>query len=168
MIARLLPLFVLLTLGIDVASGQALGRVEERTTSLSTYYVFTRVGEATVAVSVRGAVRFPGIYEVSAGTDVGTLLDLSGGGALPARVSGRRRTVDIRLFRETGAARQVVYAASFEELTTASGALPVLEDGDTLLVEIEERQRFSWRDGLNILTAAAAIALAVDRLAGNP
>ncbi|MCH8960503.1 MAG: SLBB domain-containing protein, partial [Bacteroidetes bacterium] len=58
---------------------QTFGRVGTMIAEGSSYHVFAKPGEATVQIQVLGNVKFPGIYEVGVGTDLGQLLALTGG-----------------------------------------------------------------------------------------
>ena len=53
--------------------------------------VGTRREPGSMLVTLAGAVRVPGVYEVEIGTPVGAVLDLAGGPARPARGAARRR-----------------------------------------------------------------------------
>ena len=68
------------------ARAQETGRVENRQATPGGYYVNFRPGEPTTRVSVWGAVRNPGVYEVGPEFDVETVLSLAGG---PIRPSAR-------------------------------------------------------------------------------
>jgi hypothetical protein len=58
-----------------------------------------------------------------------------------------------------------VYDSSLSDLVAEQkSAYPTLQTGDIVRVEVVDRERFSWRDGLQIFTAGAAIALTIERL----
>ena len=150
---------------------QTFGRVGTMIVEGSSYHVFAKPGEATVQVQVLGNVRFPGIYEVGVGTDLGQLLALTGG---PVQVftEGRvvRRTeITLRLFHGEEGRRDLVYEASLETMLANPGSYPVLQDGDVFSIETLtiERTRFGWRDGLSIVVTLATVGLLIDRIVEN-
>lgn len=128
------------------------------------YHAFVRPGEATVRVLVLGD-RGSGIYEVGAETDLASLLALTGGVTTTPRERQDVRQVTIRLLRMREGRREAVYEASQETLLTEPGQYPELREGDVVAVEVLERRPFGWRDGISIVTAVAALALAVERVA---
>lgn len=153
------------------AQAQTFGRVGTVIAEGSAYHVFAKPGEATVQIQVLGNVKFPGIYEVGAGTDLGQLLALTGG---PVQVftEGRvvRRTeTTMRLYHGEGGRRDLVYEAAFETMLTNPGNYPVLQDGDVFNIETLtfERTQFGWRDGLTIVATLATVALVIDRIIEN-
>lgn len=152
------------------AHAQTVGRVGNITAEGTAYHVFARPGEATVQVLVLGGVSSPGLYEVGAGTDLGQLLALTGGP--PVAQGGRANQevhVTVRLYRESGGTRTVLYEAPLEQMLAAPAAYPTLQDGDVFSVEtvVIEKQGFAFRDVLTLLSTAATIALVIERIARN-
>ncbi|MEM1118163.1 MAG: SLBB domain-containing protein, partial [Bacteroidota bacterium] len=140
--AWLRPL-VLATLALAplTASAQAdqgrLGRSELVRSTAPGYYVYHQPGEATIQVSVEGAVVNPGLYEVAVGTELDRLLALSGGAQVDARQPDQRQRVEVRLFRpEVGQ----VYAATTQDLSSNPAPVPALREGDSLIVEVVTRR----------------------------
>ena len=107
----------------------------------ASYHRFVLPGEVSIAVLVMGSTGSPGIYEVGRGTDLGRLVALTG-----AALSTEANKITMRLFRQNGSARDIVYEASAEEFLAFPGAYPELQDGDILTVQAVERSRFTWRD----------------------
>ena len=148
-------------------SGATFGQVEERRSTSQAYFVHVLPGEATVVVSVWGTVPLPGTYEVSDGTDLGEILSLAGGPLFtPVRQTSEAdltREVRIRLYRQTGQSRALLYDATLEETVASPTAYPTLADGDVVEVTTAEteRRRWTWRDTATIggLAASAVIAL---------
>lgn len=151
------------TVGFARAAGaQGFARIQE--TRTNTAYFFHAVpGEATVQVSVLGAVRVPGIYVVGAGTRLDELFAMTGGPQQreSPEISSK---VDVKLFREDGEKRQLVYQDLLESMLTEPGRYPALAEGDVLIVDQNLRRKFGWREGLSVLTAVGTFALVVDRL----
>lgn len=129
----------------------------------TSYHVFAQPGEATIEVLVLGDAS-SGIYVVGSGTDLSKFLALIGG-------AGSERTTDdtevkkmIRLLREEGGQRVVVYEAQLEELLREPSAYPQLQDGDVFTVETEVSRRFSLRDTLSIVSSLGTLTLLVIRI----
>ncbi len=72
--------------------------------------------------------------------------------------------VDVKLFREDGGKRQLVYQDLLESMLTEPGRYPPLAEGDVLIIDQHLRRKFGWREGLSVLTAVGTFALVVDRL----
>ena len=109
-------------------------------------------------VYVWGAVRDPGYFEVGPEVDAVRLLALAGGpqgdGARAQDVASDATVAVIR----PGAG--VVYQATLEAFVTGVD-VPALTDGDALQVEVVQRQRFTFRDGLSIAGSLAGVASVV-------
>src|SRR5690606_37849710 len=97
-----------------------LGRAELTQNTSSTYFRFSTPGEATVQVHVQGAVQQPGLYEVGVGTDLGRVLALAGGPRYDVRDAGRKRRVEVRLFRPN-AGFEPIYATTLQDTATNPG-----------------------------------------------
>ena len=123
----------------------------------TSYYRFARPGQNTIRVIVLGGAN-SGVYEIGTNVDLAELLALSGG---PGG-SGRSRTT-VRLYRARDGSREQVFEAEMEDFV-ARTEYPALQAGDTVRIETIERERFGWRDGISILTAAASLTFAIERL----
>jgi protein involved in polysaccharide export with SLBB domain len=155
---HILPLVLLLGLAAPLAHAQELGRAESTLSNAGTYYFLYEPGEATIQVSAIGAVRQPGLYEVAAATDLRRLLVLSGGPELAPQNARNDRRVTVQLLRQGSA--QPVFSAGLDE-AMARGSAPGLREGDVLLVEVLERERFNWRDAFTVVGGLSAIAFIV-------
>lgn len=157
-------LVLLSTLPVPTAVAQALGRIEQTETNVSSYYHFAERGTATVKVLVLGSVASPGIYEVSDGTDLETLLVLAKPVINPPAGSGIGRSrMLVQLFREQTEGRELLYEAELSDTFERRSDRPVLREGDFLMVEMREN-RLEWRDLLRIAQTIAVFGLAIDRL----
>jgi hypothetical protein len=129
----------------------------------TSYYVFAQPGEATIEVLVLGDAA-SGVYVVGEGINLSKFLALIGG------AGGERNSPDvevnktIRLLREDGGQRVVVYEAPLEELLRDPAAYPSLRGGDVFTVETEVRRRFVLRDTLTIVSSLASLTLLTIRL----
>ena len=140
------------------------GRVENLNTNANTYYFFVRPATATIQVYVLGSVRAPGIYEVSEGTTLGSLVALSGGPLSQSRLESREVKSTLRVFRTQGGTRTLIFEKPVENAFDEGNAVPTLLHGDIVVVEVIERQRFTWRDITQLVTTAGVMALAIERL----
>lgn len=156
------PVFAQSTASVDPCRGR-LGRAELTETTSDTYYRYSIPGEATVQVNVEGAVQQPGLYEIGVGTDLGRLLALSGGPRYEIREHGRRRRVEVRLFRPNAGALPI-YATTLQDTATNPDVYPALCEGDTMLIDVVETKRFGWQEMATIAGGISAIAFLVQAL----
>jgi hypothetical protein len=161
-VAACFGLLVLPGLGAaDTRAQDLTGGLQSEGTS---YHVFTRPGQNTIQVMVLGSGIQAGLYEIGEGTDLAQLVALSSyePGVRRAR---DERVVTIQLYRDNARGqRRLAYDSSLDRLVATQTSYPTLQAGDIVRVEVVDRERFSWRDGLQIFTAAAAIALTLERL----
>lgn len=162
--------YVLLTLSISAmllssttAFGQEPSRFGDYDAVSTSYHKFVLPGEVSINVLVLGSVGQAGLYEVGRETDLGRLVALTGASLGEAR-SNEKRRVTLRLFRDGSNRRDIVYEASFEDFLSLPDAYPRLADGDVLVIESTVKARFGWRDALSIVTGAAALTLAIERV----
>lgn len=129
----------------------------------TSYHVFAQPGEATMEILVLGDAA-SGVYVVGEGVNLSKFLALVGG------AGGERTSPDvevnktIRLLREEGGQRAVVYEAPLEELLRNPAGYPSLRGGDVFTVETEVRQRFRLRETLSIVSSLASLTLLTIRL----
>lgn len=161
---RLGVLLILLALPVLPTKAQTFGEVEDRESNVPSYFFHVLPGESTMQVHVWGTVKAPGLYVVSAETDLGELLSLAGGPQLREIRNNDRREVTIRLYHTEGETRAVAYEAMLEEMLAEPGEYPPLQDGDVIEVATHEIQGFNWRDIFTVAGGLAAVALAVDRI----
>lgn len=158
---RLLVL-LLAAASLRPAHAQELRPVDERVATAPGYFTYVLPGERTSQVSVLGTVRAPGLYVVSAGTDLGALLALAGGAAVGPLSSEIERTVTVRLFRATaGGTREVLYERTAEAFARDGEGYPVVRDGDTVEVTTFERRRRTYRDTLTLVGGISTAVIAV-------
>jgi protein involved in polysaccharide export with SLBB domain len=122
---------------------------------------YAEAGQPTMDVRVWGAVRTPGVYQVERDTDLLELLSLAGGPVLMNETPNVDRTISVQLARGTDADRQVIFERSLQDLLRTPGAIPPLQDGDVLHLEVDVRQRFNWRDGVTIFSSLGTLAVIV-------
>lgn len=155
-------LLVLSTAGL--AHAQVLGNPTDVTASGTAYRIFAQPGEPTVQVLVLGEGA-TGMYVVGAGTSLVELLALTGTGVSTGQSTDIVRDITIRLMREQGGQRVVVYEQEFEGFLSEPSSYPTLQDGDIFTVEIDQRRRLSFREVLDWTSRLASIALLALRLA---
>ena len=129
----------------------------------TSYFIFAAPGEATIELLVLGNAK-SGVYVVGETTTFTELLALAGGVSAADRNENVRIERTVRLLREQGAERVVVYEADADEALRQTGAHPALMNGDMVTVETEVHNRFNLRDTLSIVTSLASVTLLVLRL----
>ena len=146
------------------SQGGRIGRSEQVISTSPGYYQFHQPGEATIQIQVEGAVRNPGLYEVSVQTDLSRLLALTGGANYDVRQSSERQRVEVRLFRPS---EGVVYATTSDAIAANPGSYPALREGDSVIVDVIRKRKFGWQEGGIIVGAVTAVALLINAVAGN-
>lgn len=146
------------------AMAQNLSNPMDVTASGTAYRIFAQPGEPTVQVLVLGDGA-TGMYVVGASTSLVELLALTGTGATATGSADVVRDVTVRLMREQGGRRAVVYEQEFEGFLSEPGTYPTLQDGDIFTVEIQQRRRVGLREVLEVSSRLASITLLVLRLA---
>ena len=142
-------------LGASPSLGQQIGDIQ---TGGTAFYTFARPGQNTIRVLVIGGGR-SGIYEIGDNLNLAELVALSGGSG----ATGRTKTT-VRLYRSTDDGRQQVFEARQKDFIERSAEHPSLQGGDLIQIETIQRQRFGWRDVLNIVTTGLALAFSIERL----
>lgn len=145
------------------ATQTSLGRGERIQQTTAGYYRFHMPGEATIQVSVEGAVPHPGLYEVGATTDLRQLLSLAGGPRIDNRERADRQKVEVRLYRS---GEGQLYGATYADLAS-NPVYPPLHESDTVLVEVVKSRRFGWQEAASIAGGLTAVALLVNALTGG-
>lgn len=163
LLAALGAVSVLTPIGVSAQSAGPGDLTQGRSGNVA-FHRFAEPGDYVIHVNVWGAVRSSGLYEIPEGTHLNTLLTLAGGPQLGGASGRTRRQLTLQLLRPNGAGYDLVARSNMQDEIVVSNENPVLEEGDYLVVHLEERQRFGWRDALSVVTAAAALALAVDRV----
>lgn len=159
--------FSLLICGIlllcpQVAAAQTVPTDFERSRfSPAAYYNYAEAGDVTILANVWGTVRNPGLYKIPQGTHLSTLLSVAGGPAADVRNERNDQTISLRLYRNEGGVRRVVFEDVMTNEIFASSEDPVLQEGDILAVETIVKQRFNWRDVLPFISASASVGLAI-------
>lgn len=116
------------------------------------YYTFARPGQNTIEVLVLGGQA--GIYQIGENINLGQLVALSGGGGR----GGRRTKVRIYLFRIENGERRKVLEEGVGDFVERS-QYPSLQEGD--VVRIETREKFNWRDALQISTTVLSLTITI-------
>lgn len=124
------------------------------------YYRFAEPGDLTMQVKVWGDVMAPGLYEISQGTSLSTLLSLAGGPNL-GRTTRQDVTLHIRLLRDQGGRDAEVYQVVMENGIVSLEDDPVLDPNDMLVVERVMKERFGWRDLLPFISSGASLGVLV-------
>src|SRR5690606_2728336 len=128
------------------------------------YYSFLRTGEVPIEVFMLGAVRSTGVYAVGLGTTLDQLVALSGGVSVGGE--GRlERDAMVRLYHEVGGNRVLSYEQPLGNLLSGTPPLPSLEDGDVVVVDVQQRGRswFTLDNTLRLISVATSLILLIDR-----
>jgi hypothetical protein len=134
-------------------------------------YVFTKRGDLPIYVSVWGAVRLPGRYEIPEGTNLGQLLSLAGGPGFDTRgaIVGidyrdrqRRGKTHIRVSRSEGGNTSIVLESRIDELLRKNIRNFDLIDGDVVMIDMV--QRFNFLDIFMIVSTSSSMVLLLDRI----
>ncbi|MEM1115080.1 MAG: hypothetical protein AAF845_00490 [Bacteroidota bacterium] len=124
------------------------------------YIVYTEPGAPTVEITVVGEGVRSGIYRLQEGTTLTQLVALSGG--VPTSEEGERQIVTsfIRVLREQGGVRNVIYEATTEQAIREPGSHPPFRDGDLVELDItyeEVRPPVRFIDVVNTVSRVASI-----------
>ncbi len=130
----------------------------------TSYHIFAQPGEPTVEVFVLGDAS-SGVYVVGETTNLLQLLALTGAGASVIDDADYVRDATVRLMREQGGTRAVVYERPFESFLAEPASYPQLQNGDIFTVEVEQRRKIGVREYLQYVSSLASITLLVLRLA---
>ena len=159
---RLLGCVLLAGLLLELVStpgvlAQEFKRLDDISSSGTSYRVFAKKGEATIQVMLVGGTA-SGIYEIGTDIDLDRLLTLAGGIPL-TRTTASESRVTVRLFREAAGERELVYEAPFETMLAEPGLYPALQEGDLVTVETitKERNRLRWQDVLSIVSSVTTL-----------
>jgi len=129
----------------------------------TSYYVFAEPGEATMEILVLGDAA-AGVYVVGENVNLSKFLALIGGAGGEAVTADTEVTKSVRLLREQGGQRVVVYEARLEEMLRDPSAYPALRGGDVFTIETEARRRFNLRDTLQIVSTLGTLTLLTLRI----
>lgn len=156
-------LVVGIALTLFLGPGPARAQVSELERSRygeAAYYNYAEEADVTVLVNVWGAVRNPGLYEVPRGMRLSRLLSITGGPLAGERRRSSMQELTLRLSRATegGDVRAVVFEETMRDQVFVFEEDPTLQDGDVLTAERYMRDRFTWRDLIPIVGAAASVA----------
>lgn len=129
----------------------------------TSYYVFAEPGEATMEILVLGDAA-AGVYVVGENVNLSKFLALIGGAGGEGVSADTEITKSVRLLREEGGQRVVVYDANLDEMLRNLSAYPALRNGDVFTIETEVRRRFNLRDTLQIVSTLGTLTLLTLRI----
>lgn len=127
------------------------------------YRVFAQPGEATIEVLVLGDAS-AGVYVIGEGTSMSKFLALIGGAGAERTTPETEVKKTVRLMREEGGQRVVIYEAQVEELVRNPSGHPALRGGDVFTIETVARRRFNLRDTLSIVSTITSLTLLTLRI----
>lgn len=153
----------LLALGALLAAAPAVAQPLTATQPVAVYR-YAEPGQPTMEVSVWGAVRIPGRYQVQPDTDLLELMSFAGGPVLQPDRSDADQRVIVTVTRQEGGQRSVLLEKTVPELTSSPEALPALQQGDIVTVNAEIKNRLQLRDFAVFTSTLASLTLVVLRL----
>lgn len=157
---RLLLLTALLGGATAAAQPTTPALPPDRVASGTAYHVYTEPGAPTMEI-VLVRLGSGGLYRLAVGTTLTEFLALSGGTAPPTETTERTiRTSAVRVLRDAGGTRTVIYEASPEQVIREPGRHPVLADGDIVEVvsTVEERpRRTTFSERLGVVTSITSV-----------
>ena len=155
-------LFALALLGLPAAAPALAQPLTP--TSPAAVYRYAEPGRPTIELSVWGAVRIPGRYQVEPDTDLLELLSYAGGPVLQTERAETKQRVNVVLSRGQGGEREVLLESTIPDLVRRTEALPGLREGDIVTVTIETKNRFQLRDAAVFTSTLATLSLVIIRL----
>ncbi len=158
-----LPFFLSILLLAFAAFQPARAQVDQLQRSRygqAAYYNYSEEADVTILVSAWGAVQNPGLYEVPRGMRLSRLLSITGGPTIGTQRRGQEQRLTLALSRRMpgGDGRRIIFEATMEDDVFVFEDDPILQDGDVLTAERYVRDRFTWRDFIPIVGAAASVA----------
>lgn len=127
------------------------------------YHRFVRPGEATVEVLMLGNVGASGVYVVGVDTGLPEFLALSGM-TFGASSRGERSQITVRIYRQQGAQRELIFESPVEEVLTAPANIPAFRSGDIVYLESVSRTRFDWFQVIRTVSSIASLIYVAQRL----
>jgi protein involved in polysaccharide export with SLBB domain len=129
------------------------------------FYKYAESGDVTVLVNVWGTVRFPGRYELRQGVHLGDLISLAGGPLdRPLDPEATERTITVKVSRGSDQGRRIMFNSILDDIVESPQNYPILQEGDVVLIETLDHQKFRVRDALPIANLLATLALIVVRV----
>jgi|FLOH01.1.fsa_nt_gi hypothetical protein len=164
MAKRIITAMLLLGLFGAFSSAAQVTELDRSRLSTAAFYSYSEPGDVTIRVHVWGAVRYPGLYEIPRGSKLSELVSLSGGPTVGERAKKSTRTVELKLHRNDGNMRQVIYQTTMQNEIVVRTEDPVLQADDVLSYEAVLKQGFQWRDVFPIVSMVGTIVLIADRI----
>ena len=162
---RLAPVFLtcLLLGAAPAAVAQGFSGLDDIDATGMSYHRFVRPGEATVEVLMLGSAGASGLYVIGMDTGLPEFLALSGV-SMGSSGGNEKTDVTVRLYRQQGTNREVIYEAPLEEVLTAPAQIPVFMDGDIVYLESRSRRRVDWLQLLRSVSSIATLIYVVERV----
>ena len=158
-----LLLFALLFL-LSIAASAQISELDRSRLNQAAFYNYTEPGDVTIKVHVWGAVRFAGLYEIPRGASLSDLVSLAGGPQFNERSKRSTRSVGLKLHRNDGVGKSVIFQTLMENEIVVRDEDPTLMEGDVLTFEATIRQGFQWRDLFPVVSMVGTIVLILDRI----
>ncbi len=120
--------------------------------------VFALPGEATNEVILMGDTR-SGVYVIGESVALDKFLALAGVSFFERETDQVEVRKTVRVLREQGGERTVIYEARTGELVVQANAYPTLQDGDAIAIETQALRSFDYRQVLRLASELASLTL---------
>ncbi len=154
-------LAVLVISGLAVPTAQAQFGSELALSGVS-YRTYYTQGEATMQIFVISSVGGTAIYEIGTDTRLMELAALAG--FSPPVRNDRTVTRSTLTIIRPRLANETIYSARIEDLVREPERHPTLEEGDVILIDTVQKTRFTWREGVSIISGVTSVLLLAGRL----
>ena len=130
------------------------------------YYTFAEPGAPTVEVIFLGTGLRNGVYKLQSDVSLVQALALAGGTPRSDSTKTAVTTATIRVIRLVGGQSQTIYEVVPEQLLNERDRHPSFQTGDVVEMNvdveyIEPSKKFTFRDGVEIVSRAASLISAV-------
>ena len=122
------------------------------------YTVFHLPGEATKEIVLMAEAQ-SGIYVIGESINLDKFLALAGVSFFERETDNVEIRKTVRVLREQGAERVVVYEARTGEMLVQTEAYPTLQNKDIVTIETEAIRGFDYRQGLQLFSQVATVVL---------
>ena len=125
---------------------------------------YARPGRATMTVYLWGQVSTSGIWQVEENVDLIELLSAAGVPGIGTNQQETRQEIILHIYRRANEQRDEIYSRKMESVLEETQDVPDLQEGDVLVLEARERNRFSFSTLAQYVGTASTLALLFLRL----
>lgn len=125
---------------------------------------YARPGRATMTVYLWGDLGTPGVWRVERDVDLIDLLSAARVSGIGRDAAGVASENTLHIYRGPGSDRQQIYEVELEQLLGEGADYPDLSEGDVLVIETKQRQRFGLQEASQLVTTISTLTLLVLQL----